>query len=165
MRGFGSFRHLAARFVGALDPRGPSADEERWALGWLRPGEQDLWRRMSGPDRRHAAGVGRLVVGSFGPSREVVAAALLHDVGKVESGLGTFSRVAVTLAAMALGRERVPGRRAGLYLAHDRVGADLLLAAGSDPTTVAWAAEHHLPPEQWTVERRAAVAMKEADGD
>nr|MDA8047566.1 hypothetical protein [Actinomycetota bacterium] len=101
--GFGSFRHLAARFFGALDPRGPAPEEEAWALGWLRPGEQLLWRRMSGPDRRHAAGVARDVDRLLAPDppvREVMASALLHDVGKVESGLGTFSRVAVTVAAL-----------------------------------------------------------------
>ena len=190
--GFGSFRHLAVRFFGALDPRGPEPAEEAWALGWLLPGEQDLWRRMSGPDRRHAAGVARdvaslLADGGPPPAREVMASALLHDVGKVESGLGTFSRVAVTIAAIALGRERLtapapsdrgtsPGASTGRpgarvrertrqYLTHDRIGADLLRRAGSDPMTVAWAGEHHLPADRWTVERRIADALKAADGD
>ncbi len=181
--GFGSFRHLAVRFFGALDPRGPSPAQEGWALGWLLPGEQRLWRRMSGPDRRHAAGVGRDVAGLLGPpdpAREVMASALLHDVGKVESGLGTFSRVGVTVAAMGLGRSRltVAGpapagsppvrpwrRRVSDYLDHDRIGAALLQAAGSHPTTVAWAAEHHRPPSQWSVDRPIADALKAADGD
>lgn len=174
-RGFGSFRHLAGRFFGALDPRGPSLSEEGWALGWLLPGEQALWRRMSGPDRRHAAGVARQTATLLvepEPDRAVMASALLHDVGKLESGLGTFARVAVTLVAMAQGRERLAGSsgggwrgRAAAYLAHDRIGAEMLRAAGSDPTTVAWAAEHHLPPEQWTLERRVADALKSADDD
>lgn len=185
--GFGSFRHLAVRFFGALDPRGPSAAEERWALGWLLPGEQAIWRRMSGPDRRHAAGVARHTASLLGypasaggsgggASREVMAAALLHDSGKVESGLGTFARVAVTLAAIVVGRERLVAagaaggrlrwrRRIGDYLVHDRIGAALLAAAGSDPLTVAWTAEHHLPAAEWTVERTVADALKAADGD
>jgi hypothetical protein len=176
--GFGSLRHLAGRFFGALDPRGPDPQEERWALGWLRPGEQDLWRRMSGPDRRHAAGVARDVRALLdppAPGREVMASALLHDVGKVESGLGTFARVGVTVAAIGMGRDRlrvVPGHPAGRgrrrvsdYLDHDRIGAKLLAGAGSDPTTVAWAAEHHLPPERWSLDRRVADALKAADGD
>lgn len=172
--GFGSFRHLALRFFGALDPRGPAPAEEAWATGWLLPGEGELWRRMSGPDRRHAAGVARDVVARLGaeggppPGREVMAAALLHDVGKVESGLGTFARVGVTLAAIGLGRDRLAGRggsRLGAYLTHDRIGADLLRSAGSDPLTVAWAGEHHLPPERWTLDRRLADALKAADGD
>lgn len=164
--GFGSFRHLAGRFFGALDPRGPAPEEESWALGWMLPGEQALWRRMSGPDRRHAAGVAREVADRLGdPSREVMAAALLHDVGKVESGLGTFARVWVTFAAMAAGRANVPGKRARLYLDHDKIGAALLSRAGSHDLTVSWALEHHLPEQRWTVDRRLAVALKEADGD
>ena len=181
--GFGSFKHLALRFFGALDPRGPDPEEEAWAQGWLLPGEQQLWRRMSGPDRRHAAGVARDTAalleadGGPGPGREVMASALLHDVGKVESGLGTFSRVAVTVAAIGLGRDRLtapPGRgrrepavraRVRRYLTHDRIGADLLRSAGSDAFTVAWAGEHHLPPEAWSVDRRLGDALKAADGD
>ena len=230
-QGFGSFRHLAVRFFGALDPRGPAPDSEIWALGWLVPGERDLWRRMSGPDRRHAAGVAREVAGLLGwtvdsasgagagafgagasgagaatpgagaatpgagagasgasgagasgasgasgvgePAREVMASALLHDVGKVESGLGTFARVAVTLAAIGLGRDRLVAaststglrRRVSDYLTHDQIGAELLRQAGSHPDTVAWAGEHHLPPERWTLDRRVADALKAADGD
>ncbi len=107
-----------------------------------------------------------------------MASALLHDVGKVESRLGTFSRVVVTVAAMGVGRQRLTaapaskGRiissargRARSYLNHDSIGADLLRRAGSHPMTVAWAGEHHLPPNRWTVERRIAEALKAADGD
>jgi hypothetical protein len=145
-------------------------------------GEQDLWRRMSGPDRRHAIGVARDTTRLFSPEkprREMLAAALLHDVGKVESSLGTFARVGVTLAAMVVGRTRLvrwcgsaqatqrPSwrNRVGLYLSHDRLGADLLAAAGSEDLTVAWAREHHLPSEQWTVDARVGTALKAADGD
>ena len=176
--GFGSFGHLAVRFFGALDPRGPRAPDEAWALSHLLPGEQDLWQRMSGPDRRHAVGVGRDVLarlddGSAPPGREVVAAALLHDVGKVDSGFGTFSRVAITVAAIGAGRDRLVAmedrgglrRRVARYLTHDRIGADLLRGAGSDQLTVSWAEEHHLDPSRWTVEPRLADALKAADGD
>lgn len=178
---FGSMGHLARRFFGALSPAGPSAGDEAWALGWLLPGEQELWRRMSGPDRRHAVGVARdclalLRDGGPPPGREVVAGALLHDVGKVESGFGTISRATITLAAILVGRSRLAGPetddglggwrgRVQRYLGHDRLGADLLRRAGSDQVTVAWAEEHHRPPEQWTVERRLADALKAADGD
>ena len=48
---------------------------------------------------------------------------------------------------------------------HPRLGADLLGMAGSAPLTVAWAAEHHLPPEDWTVPRPIGEALKAADDD
>jgi hypothetical protein len=194
---FGSWRHLAGRFAGALLPHGPSGPDEAWARDQLTGGEQDLWGRMSGPDRRHAVGVARRAIaaieepdiqepgsqesrlqasgGPAGASREFVAAALLHDVGKVEAALGTWARAAVTLVAMVAGRTRLIGwsagvgagwrRRVRLYLTHDQVGADLLVRAGSDPFTVAWAGEHHWPPARWTVDARLGDALKLADDD
>lgn len=221
---FGSMMHLAARFFGALSPAGPAPDDEKWAAGMLLPGELELWRRMSGPDRRHAVGVARAALrlaaphdaplvptgpaaphdaplvptgppaphtapsvptgppaphdaaAASGPGREFVAAALLHDVGKVEAGIGTFPRVFVTLAAMAIGRRRLvdasrrrrPGTalaRVGSYLSHDRTGGQLLRQAGSSAFTAEWAEQHHLPPERWSVDARLGWALKRADGD
>jgi len=135
---------------------------------------------MSGPDRRHAIAVAResqrlLVQIGEVANREILAAALLHDIGKVEAGLGTFGRVAVTLAAVAVGHQRLahsdrgpmrawlaPARR---YLAHDRLGGELLRAHGSAAFTAAWAEQHHLPPECWTVDQRIGRLLKAADGD
>lgn len=161
--------HLARRFFGALDPRGPSVDDEGWVADALAPGEQALWRRMSGPDRRHAVGVARDVVARLGDdaaTRPVVAAALLHDVGKLDAGLGTLARVPATVAGL-VARERATrgSGRVARYLRHDAIGADLLSAAGADPLTVAWAREHHLPPERWTLPPAIAAALKAADDD
>ena len=130
----------------------------------LGPGELQLWRRMSGPDRRHAVAVAKAVASD---DRAVAAAALLHDVGKVEAGLGTFGRSFVTAWALVAGRERVArgDGRAARYVRHDAIGADLLSAAGSDPLTVAWARDHHLPPARWTVPQAVGVALKAADDD
>ncbi|MHB1534302.1 MAG: hypothetical protein ACYC1D_06765 [Acidimicrobiales bacterium] len=186
-REFGSLRHLAGRFVGSLVPVGPSRADEHWAREQLVPGEGALWRRMSGADRRHALGVARRTVAALGGQsgkavvgREITAAALLHDVGKVEAGIGTFARVGVTVAAMAVGREQLAAwaaaeivgngqatwrQRVGLYLSHDRVGADLLSNAGSDPFTIAWAGEHHRPPERWSVDAHLGEVLKAADDD
>jgi hypothetical protein len=180
--GFGSWRHLTWRFFTALLPGGPAPPDDSWATDHLLNGERALWHRMSGPDRRHAVGVARDTIRLLGPDdsrQDVIAAALLHDVGKVESSFGTFARVFVTLAALALGRSRLlrwagepaaggrPSRRArvGLYLTHDRLGADMLEKAGSQPLTVSWAAEHHLAPDQWTVDATIGAALKAADGD
>lgn len=181
-REFGSIPHLVGRFVGALSPAGPPGDDEAWALAQLLPGEQDLWRRMSGPDRRHAVGVARdaldrLAKAGVAADREIVASALLHDVGKVVARLGTFARVLATLAAIVVGRDRLlaaDGRvdrqptwrdRLGLYLRHDQVGGELLRRAGSGPLTIAWAEEHHLDPARWSVARPVGDALKAADGD
>ncbi|MFP5257349.1 MAG: hypothetical protein ACLGI8_16050 [Acidimicrobiia bacterium] len=171
----GSAAHLVRRFVGSLRPGGPRAPEEAWARRQLLPAEQRLWARMPGPDRRHAVGVARRVERALGDeaTRPVLAAALLHDVGKVESGLRTYGRVVATLAAKAAGadmartwrRQRGFTRRVGLYLQHAELGGDLLELAGSDPLTVAWTRQHHLAPEAWTVPRPLADALKAADDD
>jgi hypothetical protein len=151
--------HLATRFFGSLR-RGAPADEQ-WAIAQLGVGERELWARMPDADRRHAVDVAHRV-GDDRP-RAVLAAALLHDVGKIESGLGTFARVGATLLG-AVSRTRWRGR-VGTYLHHDEVGARLLAEAGSDPLTVAWAREHHLPPSQWTVPHDIGLALKAADDD
>ena len=149
--------------------------ETAWVVEQLLPEEQVLWSRMSGPDRRHAAAVARRVEVVLGheATRPVLAAALLHDVGKVEAGLRTYGRVIATLSAKAAGpdtavtwrRQRGYARRVGLYLQHDQIGGDLLQMAGSDPLTVAWAREHHRPESEWTVPRPTADALKAADDD
>ena len=189
--------HLVRRFLGSLWPGGPSPEDEDWVAGLLGDGELKLWRQMSGADRRHAVGVARRVdhllglpagpgpvadagdvTGSGAPVMEddpagpVMAAALLHDVGKVRSGLGTFGRVAATLLGAAapdrangwLDRGGFRGR-VGLYLRHPEEGADLLSGAGSDPFTVAWALEHHRPSDRWSVDRRLADVLHAADDD
>ncbi len=158
-----SIEHLARRFFGSLGSAGPSPEDEAWAVSWLGPGEQALWRRMSGPDRRHAVGVARRVPGE----RPVLAAALLHDVGKIDSYLGTWGRAAATAAALFFGRGRVAlgSGRAARYLRHDQIGAGLLERAGADPLTVAWAREHHLPPDRWTIPADVGAALKAADDD
>jgi hypothetical protein len=169
--------HLVRRFVGSLRPGGPSATDDAWAVARMTPGEIGLWRRMSGADRRHAVGVARRVDADAGPSspadRPVLAAALLHDVGKIDSGLGPVRRAAATVAAMVWGydaarawrRRRGPVGRVGRYLCHDDIGAELLAAAGSDALTIAWAREHHLPLERWTIAPDVGAALKAADDD
>ena len=154
--------HLARRFVGSLSTRPPSDADERWVVEHLVEGEIALWRQMSKPDRRHAVGVARDVVVLLGTSAtpDVIAAALLHDVGKIDSGLGTFARVAATLVD-----RRDGGGGFARYRRHDEIGARLLANAGSAPLTIAWAREHHLPPQRWTVERTIADALKAADDD
>ena len=77
----------------------------------------------------------------------MTAAALLHDVGKVESSFGTVARAVITFVGIAVGRTRLlawagrqrdKGRRSararvGLYLTHDRIGAELLRARRKPP--------------------------------
>jgi hypothetical protein len=122
--------HLAARFFTSLSPKPPSAETEAWVAERLLPGEQALWDQMSNQDRRHSALVGqRFAAMDPQATRELVAGALLHDVGKIECGLGTFSRVAATLIGPR-------GERFTAYHEHEEIGARMAAEAGSAAATV-----------------------------
>ncbi len=177
---FGSVGHLASRFAESLWPAGPDVAGESWARRWLSAEEQEIWVRMSGPDRRHAVAVAHRAAGALGDAdgagvpRAAIVAALLHDSGKVESGFGTFARVAATVVAVGYAREKVASwadgtkglrKRFGLYVTHDQIGARMLEEAGSDPLVVAWAGEHHLPPDRWSVAPAVGRVLKDADDD
>lgn len=163
--------HLARRFLGSLSPRPLDPADAEWVHGLLLPGEHALWARMPTADRKHAAGVARDVARRLGAdaTRPVLAAALLHDVGKVDADLGTPSRVLATL----IGRRRAGRweRRGGFrgrvarHLRHDAIGAELLAGAGADPLTVAWAREHHRPERDWSVPPAVGRALRDADDD
>jgi hypothetical protein len=138
-----SIVHLTRRFVRSLSAAPPSAVDEAWAEGFLRPGEVEVWRRMSNPDRRHAIEVSRRFEAAVPDAdRPTMAAALLHDCGKTDSGLGTYHRVAATIWIALVGRERAGRARGGSgrmarYARHEAIGADLLAQARSDPLTIA----------------------------
>ena len=154
--------HLAKRFFGSLSRREPASADTAWAVAHLLPGEQALWASMSVADRRHAIGVGREVDALLGPAvtREVMAAAFLHDVGKVESNLGTVPRALATIINLRRGNSRF-----ARYRRHDTIGAEMLTLAGSDALTVAWAREHHMPNDRWTLPPTFSNALKAADDD
>ncbi len=168
--------HLLRRFFGAIRPGPPGREDETWAVAGLSDAEQALWFRMSNPDRRHAVGVARAVAAELGSeaTQPVLAAALLHDVGKVVSGLRTPARVVATLWwAVVPSAYAEPWchasspwlRRLGDYHRHPELGEQLLIEAGSAPITSGWAADHHRPAEQWRLDRRIGTVLKACDGD
>jgi hypothetical protein len=125
-----SLVHLAKRFTGSLSKRPPNESDETWAQSQMTPHEIELWRRMSNADRRHAVTVARRFEQFRGQSvRDEVAGALLHDVGKVDSGLGTLGRVVATIVGPRTRRFRT-------YHDHEAIGARWLEEAGSSTVTV-----------------------------
>lgn len=122
--------HLALRFVTSLSSRPPDLADEEWAESQLLSGELALWRRMSNQDRRHSAKVARRFVEARpSATRAEIAGALLHDVGKLECGLGTWGRVVASVAGPRTERFR-------RYHDHEHIGSLLAEAAGSEPATV-----------------------------
>ncbi|CAB4871655.1 unannotated protein [freshwater metagenome] len=127
----GRIGHLGRRFLRALSRRAPARADQQWALSCLTSGEAELWSRLSNADQRHSLEVARRFEELVGHcSHEETAAALLHDIGKLECGLGTFGRVIATLVGPHTARFRS-------YHDHERIGAEQLRAAGSAPLTVA----------------------------
>lgn len=125
--------HLARRFAGSLSRKAPEPHREAWAQSQLLPGELALWQRMSAQDRRHSIEVARRFRAILETAtRDEMAAALLHDVGKVDSGLGTFGRLAATVVGPRTERFR-------RYHDHEQIGVGLLTAAGSTEATLALA--------------------------
>lgn len=169
--------HLISRFFGSLRPGGPPSSELQWVHTVLLPGELAVWQRLSGPDRRHSAAVARRVEVALGDrgSRPVLAAALLHDCGKSVSALRTPGRVVATVFDAVLGHDDAraqrwadrgwPARRMGQYWLHPRLGAELLERVGSEPITVAWTREHHLPARSCSLDSELADALRDADDD
>ncbi len=171
-----SLVHLAGRFFGSVRPGAPAHRDEQWAISKLTDTERGLWQQMSNPDRRHAVGVAQMVASELGSEavRPVLAAALLHDVGKIVSGLRTPARVLATLVWVVVPSARAPRwcdstrswvRRFGQYHCHPELGERLLVEAGADLLTSSWAADHHRPPAQWRVAPHLGVVLKVCDGD
>jgi hypothetical protein len=159
-----SWSHLAGRFFGALRPGRPGPADVEWVRGVLEPPELVLWERLPAHDQRHTIEVARkvesrLAGGPHAGDARWPAAALLHDVGKLASGLGVFGRVVATLAGMAGARgSGVPGddkrlsaweefrgfrRRISQYLRHGEIGADMIRMVGGREEVAAWAFAHH----------------------
>lgn len=147
--------HLARRFLGALRPGGPTAEDRAWVESVLEPGELTLWARQPGHDQRHSAGVARQVEAALagGPhagDTRWLACALLHDIGKLASGLGIPTRVLATLVDRATDgtvadweEHRGLRRRIALYLRHPEMGADMIRLAGGRAEVAHWAGAHH----------------------
>lgn len=123
-------RHLARRWWRSLSRRPPSEADVEWAHSFLLPSEQRRWDQFGPADQRHTIEVARRFA-ALRPeaSRAEMAGALLHDIGKLESGLGTTMRVVATIVGPRTKRFR-------LYHDHERIGAEWLDQDGSDPVTV-----------------------------
>jgi hypothetical protein len=148
--------HLSRRFFRALWPGPPRWRDVEWVEGILEPDELALWRSLPNHDRRYTIRVARLVDTSLAGTEHAgqsrwLAAALLHDVGKLDAALGVFGQSVATVMGAVGGPPRVARwehargfrRRAAWYLHHDERGADRIRAAGGRDEAARWARVHH----------------------
>jgi len=163
-------RQVAIRAVTRREPLGSGL-----VASVLPPKGLALFGRMSTGDQRHALCVLDALRAGETCRRELAEAALLHDVGKADSGLTMAHRsVAVILGALcprALERLACPEPRSWRYafyvhLHHGEIGAEQCAAIGCDPLTV-YLVRHHdgraraaAAPADWQV---ALEALRCAD--
>ncbi|MCE2764882.1 MAG: hypothetical protein LW627_10235 [Ilumatobacteraceae bacterium] len=122
--------HLMRRWWGSLSSTPPSSVDSAWVETQLSTGEKELFGNMTVADRRHAILVARrFLVSRPDASREQVAAALLHDVGKALSDLSTGRRVLATIVGPRTRRFRD-------YHDHERIGLEMCRRAGSNEETL-----------------------------
>lgn len=152
---FSRARYRVRQFLRGLRPA-LSADEIVEARRWLSAAEFALFLRAEPRDRRHSVDLYRLLadegIKGAPPSREVLAAALVHDVGK--GALVVWDRVAFVLLDAASPRlvewlAREDGARWRRALSrlrhHARLGATMLERAGSSPRVVEIVRSHTGP--------------------
>jgi len=147
--------HLSERFVRALWGGAPRPEDVAWVQSVLSPRAYAQWEQQPRHDRRHTIRVARHVQTQLAGTDDAddprfLAAALLHDIGKLDANLGVYGRVVATVSGAA-----APGiadawsersgftRRVGLYLRHPEIGADRIRLAGGPEVAAQWAAAHH----------------------
>jgi hypothetical protein len=148
--------HLVRRFFRAMWPGPPRAQDIAWVETVLEPAELALWRELPNHDRRYSIRMARLVEAGLADTEYAgqarwLAVALLHDVGKLDAGLGVFGRTIATVLGAVAGRVRVDRwtsatgfrLRTATYLRHDERGAARIRAAGGREEAARWALAHH----------------------
>lgn len=151
-----TFLELAGRAIHAA--RGIHIDPADlvWVRAILTPAELELWAAQSAYDRNHTVEVARrverrLAPTAYGKDPLWPGAALMHDVGKLQSNLSLGERVVATLVSKLVGVATVRRwassatgwtRRLGLYLIHGEVGAEMIRAAGGREEIAVWTEIH-----------------------
>ena len=151
-----TLRELAGRAVVAARKFRTTPADLDWAASFLTPSERTLWDRMSPYEQDHAVQVARRLQRFLAPTihrteDRWIVAALLHDVGKMESDFSKLGRVAGTLASrvvsVATARRWASSargfrRRVGAYLVHGEIGARMIREAGGREEAAWWAEVH-----------------------
>jgi len=164
-------RHLVRRFFSSLDRKAPSSFDGDWVAEYLSAKELAIWSVMSHPDQRHSIAVAKMVAKQLPKDRTAVVAALLHDIGKVSVRSGILLRVLAGCTRPLVSTQRRHRwtskggalSRLATLIEYPTTGATLLADAGSEEFVVRWAAQHHLRPEEWTVDSVRARVLRRAD--
>jgi hypothetical protein len=164
----------------------PQATGDALAARYLSPEALELFRAMPRYDRQHALSVLQTLQDRGHTQPDLLAAALLHDVGKAgaagkvkdgantpkgSGGLRLWHRVAVVLMRAfrpglleRIGEDRPGSWRRPFFVQqhHAAIGAELAQQAGCSTATVKLIRYHEDPPGQ--VEDPLLKALQAADG-
>jgi len=143
---------------------------------YLTPSQVELFRRMPRSDQRHGLDVFYALRRKHRHDRDLLAAALLHDVGKSGGRLRLWHRVLIVLIravrAPLLDRLALDEPRSWRYpffvhQHHPELGAELAQAVGCSPATVGLIRRHQEPTASNPLRTRQdelLAALQEADG-
>jgi putative nucleotidyltransferase with HDIG domain len=132
--------------------------DKAWLNRYLAPAAVDLFRAMPRYDQKHALNVLRTLQEQGHTESDLLAAALLHDVGKSVSqatSLHLWHRVASVLMRAftpglleKIGQDRPGSWRQPFFVQqhHAALGAELAQQAGCSPVTVELIRRHEDPP-------------------
>lgn len=136
----GSPAHLIARFLDVASARPLNSSEREAVVQWLSSETADVFFAQGVADQRHGYHAASTVVAAGVRDRDVIMAALLHDVGKRHSRLGIVGRsVASVLILLGLPlTERMRG-----YRDHGMVAARELARLSVSSLVVEFAIHHH----------------------
>ncbi len=171
-------RYRLGQFCSHLRPRSLTPAEKAEVESVLGAGLAQLFRRQTAGEQAHSLRVMRSVVHAGGPyaaRRELLQAALLHDVGKSVAPLSLADRALVVLArrltpgaARRWGQDEARGWRRPFVtaLCHADWGADLCAEAGALPLTVDLIRRHQTPlAKTASPEDEMLAALQAADDD
>lgn len=143
-----------------------------WALvaRYLTPAQLALFKCLPENDQQHALAVARTLLDQGWKDTELIQAALLHDIGKMDSGLHLMYRVAIVLlrALWPAGLRWLAASDRGwrrpfhIHQHHPEIGARLAAEAGASPRVVELIL-HHQSPACGGADARELAALQAAD--
>jgi hypothetical protein len=136
-----------------------SAEEYLRVAQWLPASALPLFQTMSAADQWHSLRVCQGLLARGCADRDLLAAALLHDVGKAEGRVPFWTRPAIVMGKLFAPRllkrlavypyegRTIPGWQRALSNAwwHAEIGAELVAAAGLSEKAVLYIRTHHQP--------------------